>query len=129
GVEVVFPAEGRDTFEHLSRAAAVRRPVVVDAVPAEEGLVSEAPPLRLSARHLDHALPTLGWRLEEPPGRTMLPDALDAAGVHGADIGRLQREGRFETAAGPVRLEDVSVPRPGQVVAFVMDTRLCDAAV
>lgn len=28
-----------------------------------------------------------------------------------------------------MRLEDVSVPRPGQTFAFVMDTRLCDAAV
>ena len=28
----------------------------------------------------------------------------------------------------PVRLEEVSVPRPGQSMAFVMDTGLCDGA-
>jgi ribonuclease Z len=92
-------------------------------------VVSEAPPLRLVARRLDHSVPTLGWRLEEPAGRTLLPDRLDAAGVHGPDVGRLQRDGTVTTPAGSVRLEDMSVARPGQTFAFVMDTRLCDAAV
>lgn len=128
-VEVFFPAESRETFDHLANASIGRRTVTVDARPSGEGLLSDEPPLRLLARRLDHGVPTLGWRLEEPAGRTMLPDRLDAAGVHGPDVGRLQRNGSITTAAGKVRLEDVSVVRPGQTFAFVMDTRLCDAAV
>jgi ribonuclease Z len=42
----------------------------------------------------------------------------------GPDIGRLQREGNIRG----VRLEDVSVPRPGQRFAFVMDTAPCKGA-
>jgi ribonuclease Z len=128
-VEICFPAEGQETFDHLTQASIGRRTVTVAPRPSDEGIVSEGPPLRLTARRLDHDIPTLGWRLEESDGRTMLPERLDAAGVHGPDVGRLQRDGSITTAAGIVRLEDVSVPRPGQVVAFVMDTRLCDAAV
>jgi ribonuclease Z len=58
----------------------------------------------------------------------MLPDRLAALGIAGPDIGRLQREGSLPAAGRLVRLEEVSEPRRGQRFAFVMDTRLCDAA-
>jgi len=128
-VPVFFPAEDREVFDHLTNASIGRRTVTVEARPSDEGPLVTEPPLRLRARRLDHGVTTLGYRLEEPAGRTMLRERLDAAGVHGPEVGRLQRDGSITTPAGTVRLEDVSVPRPGQVVAFVMDTRLCDAAV
>jgi ribonuclease Z len=126
-VEIFFPAESADTFVHLTHASLGRRAAVV-VRPSGEGVVGDGPPLRLTARRLDHSVPTLGWRLDEPDGRTMLPERLAAAGVAGPDIGRLQHEGRLTTPAGTVRLDDVSMARPGQSFAFVMDTRLCDAA-
>ena len=58
----------------------------------------------------------------------MLPDKLAALGVTGPDIGRLQREGRLVTGDRLVTVGQVSAPRPGQRFAFIMDTRLCDAA-
>jgi ribonuclease Z len=59
----------------------------------------------------------------------MLPEALEAHGVRGPMIRRLQETGEVTNQAGEtVRLEQCSVPRPGQKFAFVMDTRLCDAA-
>lgn len=73
---------------------------------------------------LRHRVETYGYRFSEPDGRTFLPERLGAAGVRGPDVGRLARDGRV----GDVRLEDVSVPRPGQRVAVVMDTAVCDGA-
>jgi hypothetical protein len=58
----------------------------------------------------------------------MLPDKLAALGITGPDIGRLQREGRLVTGDRLVTVEQVSEPRRGQRFAFIMDTRLCDAA-
>jgi len=58
----------------------------------------------------------------------MLPDRLAALGITGPDVGRLQREGLLEAGGRMVTVEQVSEPRPGQRFAFVMDTRLCDAA-
>jgi ribonuclease Z len=75
-------------------------------------------------RPLHHRIETYGYRLVEPDGRSLLPDRLGAAGVEGPDVGRLQREGSLRG----VRLEDMSVPRPGQRFAFVMDTAPCDGA-
>ncbi|TQL01536.1 ribonuclease Z [Cellulomonas sp. SLBN-39] len=73
---------------------------------------------------LRHRVETYGYRLTEPDGRTFLPERLAAAGVVGPDVARLAREGRV----GDVRVEDVSVPRPGQRFAIVMDTAVCDGA-
>ena len=80
--------------------------------------------LGLEVRQLRHRIDTFGFRLEEPDGRTILPDQLAKAGITGPDIARLQQEGKVDG----VRLEDVSVPRPGQSFAFVMDTAECDGA-
>ena len=44
-------------------------------------------------------------------------------------VGELQRKGHILSHDRMVRLEDVSVPRPGSVFAFVMDTRPCAGAV
>ncbi len=71
-----------------------------------------------------HRIEAYGYRVTEPDGRILLPDRLATAGISGSDVGRLQREGRL----GAVRLEDVSMRRPGRRFAFVMDTAVCDGA-
>ena len=55
-------------------------------------------------------------------------DRLAAFGITGPDIGRLQREGRLVAGERLVTVDQVSEPRRGQRFAFIMDTRLCDAA-
>jgi ribonuclease Z len=134
-VDVYFPSSGADYFERLRYGTAhhevspVRpRPLRVPDASAEVH-AADAPGFRLVARPLDHRVETLGWRLEEPPGRRMLADRLAAHGIVGPDVGRLQREGLLRRGERVVHLEEVSQPRPGQVFAFVMDTRECDDAV
>jgi ribonuclease Z len=129
-VEVHYPASGQvfyDRLRHASlfddRADVVGRPVAGDAV-----VVPGPAPFRLTARRLDHRVDAIGWRLEEPAGRRMLADRLAAAAIAGPDVGRLQRDGAITLAGRTVTLEEMSEPRPGQVFAFVMDTRLCAAA-
>lgn len=127
-VDVHFPASGHEHVQRLLHAAIFHETAVLRLHPAAPGTVVDGPAFRLVARRLDHPVDTLGWRLEEPAGRRLLPERLDAAGVRGPDVGRLQRAGVVAVAGRVVRLEDVSVPRRGQRFAFVMDTALCDAA-
>ncbi|MBV9382400.1 MAG: ribonuclease Z [Streptosporangiaceae bacterium] len=128
-VEACYPAENREVFGRLRRAALFRDVLDLRERPADcDGVIISTPAFRLETRALSHSVPTIGYRLTEPDGRRMLPGELAARGVTGRDIGRLQREGRLTTGGETVTLEQVSEPKRGQRFAFIMDTRLCDAA-
>ena len=127
--EVCYPAEGRELFWRLRHSSLFRDVLDLRERPVDaDGPVTDGPAFRLEARALEHSAPAVGYRLAEPDGRRMLPDRLAARGITGPDIGRLQREGRLETGGRVVTVEEVSEPRRGQRFAFIMDTRLCDAA-
>ncbi|MFI6942786.1 ribonuclease Z [Streptomyces sp. NPDC050418] len=118
-----YPASGQQFFERLRYATAYRESVQLTEAPVEQdGLLAETAAYRLEARRLSHPVESFGYRLVEPDGRRMLPEALRARGITGPDVGRLQRDG----VLGDVTLADVSELRRGQRFAFVMDTRLCD---
>jgi ribonuclease Z len=128
-VDVCYPADSRPVFERLRQAALFRDVLNLCERPVDgDGVLVGTPAFQLEARALSHSVPTFGYRLTEPDGRRMLPGELAARGINGPDIGRLQREGRLTVDGNTVTLDQVSEPRRGQRFAFVMDTRLCDAA-
>jgi ribonuclease Z len=128
-VDVHYPGQNQAVFDRLRHAALFRDVLNLRERPVTQaGTVASTPAFRLDARPLSHSTPTFGYRLAEPDGRRMLPDRLAALGIAGPDIGRLQREGSLPAAGRQVTLEEVSEPRRGQRFAFIMDTRLCDAA-
>jgi ribonuclease Z len=127
-IPVHYPRSGDGWFQHLRLASAGQERVPVDGRPAEPGIVHVGEAFSLHAARLEHRVDTLGWRLQEPDGRRMLPDRLAVLGVAGPDVGRLQAAGTLDVAGRTVRLEEVSEHRPGQAFAFVMDTRWCDGA-
>ena len=129
-VDVYFPAAGRLWFDRLRSSSVAERRARVCAHPVRGPAVVAGPePFRLVGRPLDHRTETVGWRLEEPDGVRMLPDRLEALGVRGPMVGSLMASGALRVGGRVVRLEEVSELRRGQSVAFVMDTRWCDAAV
>jgi ribonuclease Z len=123
-----FPASGQRFFARLRHACAFHEVADLREAPIEEdGPITEAAFGRLEARRLDHPVEAFGYRLVEPDGRRMVPELLASHGLAGRRVGQLQRAGVLDVAGRTVRLAEVSVPRPGQRFAFVMDTRLCDA--
>jgi ribonuclease Z len=128
-VDVHYPGQNQAVFDRLRHAALFRDVLNLRERPVTQaGTVASTPSFRLDARPLSHSTPTFGYQLAEPDGRRMLPGRLAALGIAGPDIGRLQREGSLPAAGRLVTLEEVSEPRRGQRFAFIMDTRLCDAA-
>jgi ribonuclease Z len=127
-IDVHFPAEAAPTIERLRHATPYDDLVEVRLHPTRNGGSHQAEGFELRAAELSHSMPTLGWRLQEPDGWRMLPDRLEAAGVHGAARAELRRAGTVDVGGRTVRLEEVAVPRPGRSVAFVMDTRDCAGA-
>jgi ribonuclease Z len=128
-VQACYPAENQQVFTRLRHAALFRDVVNLRERPvAGGGTVIEAATFRVEAQPLSHNVPAIGYRLLEPDGRRMLPGKLAAHGIAGPDVGRLQREHSLAVGGQVVTLEQVSEPRRGQRFAFIMDTRLCDAA-
>jgi ribonuclease Z len=129
-VQLHYPASGEAYIERLRRAAVYDDVADVRPRPVRsDGVVDATERWTLSARRLDHSVEAFGYRLEEPGGRTFLPDRLRAMGVRGPAVHELETAGSIRVGGRTVSLEEVSAPRPGQVFALIMDTRVCDAAV
>jgi ribonuclease Z len=129
-VPLHYPADGRPQVEALLAASSYVPLTTVEQRPVSTpGTVAHGDGWTLSAAGLDHRIAAVGYRLQERDGVRMLPDRLHAHGVAGPDVARLVREGSLQVRGRTVELDEVSEPRPGQVFAFVMDTRWCEAAV
>lgn len=131
-IEVFYPASGQQFFERLryasiyfDQAEIIPRPIARAEGPVEIGRAGSS---RLLAAPLDHGVDCFGYRIEEDAGQRMLPEALERAGVRGPAIRELLTNGSIVIGGKTVTIDEVSVPRPGQSFAFVMDTRPCPGA-
>lgn len=126
-VDAYYPASGREYFARLRYACAYHERARLAEWPVQgAGEVARGGFGTLSVAPLEHSVEAYGYRLVEPDGVRMLPEALAAQGISGPAIGALAREGEAVVDGRRVTLAQVSVPKPGQRFAFVMDTRLCD---
>ena len=128
-VSAYYPASGQHWFDRLRHASAFHETVELRPEPIADTGELKAPgaPFALAAVRLSHPVESFGYRLTEPDGRRIRPELLAAHGIAGPAVGRLQRQGAVTLEDGStVTLEQVSEPRRGQSMAFVMDTRLCD---
>jgi ribonuclease Z len=129
-VHAYYPASGQVYYERLRHASIYYDIGRWEPHPIEEGgEIERTPAWTLSALPLDHGVPTLGYRLQEADQRTMLPERLKSLGITGPAVRTLITDGRIEAGGRTISIDEVSVPRPGQAVAFVMDTRMCDEAI
>ncbi len=129
-VHIYYPASGQVFYERLRQASIFHDVALVEPHPiSTPGQILATDKFTLSALPLEHGVEAWGYRLQERDSRTMLPERLAAAGIRGPSVGKLLREGQLQVGDRTVALDEVSVLRRGQSVAFVMDTRRCDNAV
>ncbi len=129
-VHIHYPASGQVFYERLRHASIFHDVARVEGHPiTKSGDIHVDKKWTLSTLPLDHGVPAWGYRLQEHDGRTMLPDKLAEAGVTGPMIRRLMTDGHIVVGDRTVQLDDVSLFKKGQSVAFVMDTRMCDNTV
>lgn len=124
-----YPADGQPYFDRLRHASIFHddsrvRPEPISAA----GVVGQLGAFTLRVAALDHRDTTYGYRIDEPDGWSVDRDKLAEFGLAGPDVGRLVRDGWIDTPTGRVERSQVSVPRRGQSVAFIMDTVPCDGA-
>ena len=129
-VEIHYPASGQLFYERLRHASIYHDVGKIAPRPIRgEGTIASGKKLNVDVLRLDHGVETYGYRIQEHDGRTMLPEKLAEAGVKGPAIKQLIQSGSIAIDGRTVRLDDVSIFKPGQSFAFVMDTRFCENAV
>ena len=130
GIEVplYFPQSGLPYVERLCNSSIGRRTQVrLNPIGAAGAVVCENP-LRITALPLEHRVPVLGWRIEEPARVHLDPERLEALGVRGPDAGRLLADGWVRVGGRTVALDEVGERQAGRSAAVVMDTEVCDNA-
>lgn len=129
-VKVYFPASGLQYFNNLQHASIYYNTATIEICPiAEAGIIYQNEQLTISAAPLDHTVESWGYRIQDVDTHTLLADKLQAFGIRGALTKQLLAEGQISIGDQLVSLADVSVLKPGQSFAFVMDTRYCANAV
>ncbi len=124
-----FPADGADYLERLRTGTIWNDPVGLKRHPiTQDGANGSIGQLAIVARHLDHRVTTVGYRVQEEDRLKVDGARLAQLGVEGPAVGRLVREGSVMVGDLTVHLKDFSWVEPGQSMAFIMDTRLCDNA-
>lgn len=128
-VHAYFPASGECFWNAMSHASLFQNVVDIAKHPiSEAGELFATEKFRFTCAPLVHRTDCFGYRLEELPTRSICMDRLKEYGVSGPAVGVLKKQGYLDTPQGRIELEHVSVERPGQSFAHVMDTRPCAGA-
>ncbi len=128
-VEVYYPASGQEFYEHLRDSSHYYNTAQLKECPVSgPGEIYFDDKLSIEALPLDHIVDTFGYRVQENDTYTLIPERLKEAGISGEDVGWLKTEGCITIGEKTIREEDVGILLPGQSFAFVLDTRVCQAA-
>lgn len=129
-VEVYFPASGIEYFNRMRQASIFHDRADIRPVPFEKaGILFQNEKISITTLPLDHTVDCWGYRLQEADDVSFVPDKLKALGLEGPVVGQLKKEGHVTVGGQLISLAAVSVLKPGQSFAFILDTRVCDHAV
>ncbi len=129
-VDAFYPASGETFYRRLRKASIFHDVAKIRPRPIPKGgMESEGSKLSIRARPLDHTVDCFGYRIQESDQWRFDQEKLEARGLRGPVVGRIQRDGQAEVDGEIIRVEDVGSLQAGQSMAFVMDTRVCDEAI
>lgn len=129
-IHCYYPASGKAYFDRLRYGCIYHENITVIEHPVtKNGVVHEDQLFRIEAQFLDHAIENVGWRITERNTRKFDRAKLEAFGVKGPLVKQLELQGQITINGRVVSLDDVSQIRKGDVLAVVIDTRECSAAV
>ena len=129
-IHCYYPASGKKYFDRLRYGTIYHETIQVIEHPVEKaGIVVDDDNFLIEATFLEHGVDNIGWRITEKDTRKFDRQKLQEYGVHGPQVGELEKKGTLEIAGKTVHLDDVSSIRKGESIAVVIDTRFCPQAI
>ncbi len=129
-IHCYYPASGQKYFERLRYCCIYKENITVIEHPVKRaGLVEDDGKFRIEAVFLDHGIQNIGWRVTEPDTIKFDKEALKKLKLEGPIVRELETNGKVQWEGRWVLLDEVSRVRPGDVFAYVVDTRPCPEAV
>lgn len=129
-IHCYYPASGKKFFDRLRYGTIYHETIqVIEHPVSNEGLVEDDGKFRIEAAFLDHGVDNIAWRITEPTTRKFDKEKLKKLQVPGIMVPELQEKGFVIVNDQKISLDDVSWVREGDVLAVVIDTRFCQAAV
>jgi len=128
-VQIFYPKSGEKYVGNLADASIYYNVAKIEKVPIDqEGIIFRGKDFIIESYRLDHTAEAWGYRIKENDSVSLLPEKLKELGIYGKDVGRLKKEGAIEINGKKISIEECSIEKKGQSMAFVMDTRLCENA-
>lgn len=128
-VQIFYPSYGKKFIEHLRNSSIYHNVAGIEEVPfSKAGTIFSNELFEIKTQKLDHSVESWGYRIEERDSFTMSPEKLKEFGIFGKNVGKLKTEGAIEIAGKIIKREDCGEIKKGQILAFIMDTRLCESA-
>lgn len=129
-IHCYYPASGKKYFDRLRYGSSYHETITVVEHPVHSpGVVHDDGKFRIEAAFLEHGIDNVGWRVTEPDTRKFYQNKLEEYKVRGSLVRTLQEKGEILIDGRKVLLEEVSWIRPGDSIAVVIDTRVCQNAV
>lgn len=129
-IHCYYPASGKRYFDRLRYGTIYHETInVIEHPVSQAGLVHDDGRFRIEALELDHGIDNLAWRITEPDTRKFDRTKLQTFGVKGPLVKELEDKGTLAIDGKTIQLDDVSKIRPGDSIAVVIDTRVCQNAV
>ena len=126
-IHIIFPASGKRFLDRLRHCAMYHDTLDIHLHPVQDdGLIMEDDLFEYFAYELDHGIQTFGYRIVEKPKRRFNPQELQKRGIVGPKVRTLLDEGKITLDEKTTTLEEVSYFQPGDILAVVLDTKLCD---
>jgi ribonuclease Z len=129
-IHCYYPASGKKNFDRLRYGCVYHENITVVEHPVKHaGLVEDDGKFKIEAVFLEHGVDNIGWRITEPDTIKFHKEDLKKCGIDGPDVRKLEHDGKIKINDRWIKLDEVSHVRPGDAIAYVVDTRVCKQAV
>lgn len=130
-IKLFGPVGTKKHFHHLMNSCLFETKLEIEIVELKpKGLETfyENDDYLLQVAPLDHSVPCVGYRFVKKERRKILPKKITAVGLaKGPLVGDLQAGKEVVVNGKTIRPEDVSLLEDAHSLAFIFDTKICDA--